>query len=47
LTEDEKLNILKTQQGNDENELDDDEIDLINRIRLSNMSISDFVAAIK
>lgn len=47
LTEDEKLNILKTQQSNDENELDDDEIDLINRIRLSNMSISDFVTAIK
>ena len=46
LSEDEKLNILQTEQNN-EDDLDDDEIDLINRIRLSNMSIQDFVAAIK
>jgi hypothetical protein len=46
LSEDEKFNILSTEQDNSELDLDDAEIDLINRIRLSNMSVDDFVRSI-
>lgn len=46
LSEDEKFNILSTEQDNTELDLDDAEIDLINRIRLSNMSVDDFVRSI-
>lgn len=46
LSEDEKFNILSTEQDNSELDLDDAEIDLINRIRLSNMSVNDFVRSI-
>lgn len=46
LSEDEKFNILSTEQDNPELDLDDAEIDLINRIRLSNMSVDDFIRSI-
>lgn len=47
LTEEEKLNILNTQEDNSDTDLDDSEIDLINRLRLSQMSVEDFINAIK
>jgi hypothetical protein len=46
LSEDEKFNILSTDQDDPELDLDDAEIDLINRIRLSKMSVNDFVNSI-
>lgn len=46
LSEDEKFNILSTDQDDPELDLDDAEIDLINRIRLSKMSVDDFVNSI-
>lgn len=46
LSEDEKFNILSTDQDSPELDLDDAEIDLINRIRLSKMSVNDFVNSI-
>lgn len=46
LTEEEKFNILNTGTDNPELDLDDAEIDLINRIRLSNMSVDEFVKSI-
>lgn len=47
LSEDEKFNILNTGTDNSELDLDDTEIDLINRIRLSNMSVDDFIKSVK
>lgn len=46
LSEDEKFNILNTGTDNPELDLDDTEIDLINRIRLSNMSVSDYLQSV-
>lgn len=46
LSEDEKFNILSTELDNPELDLDDEEIDLINRIRLSKMSVNDYLSAI-
>jgi hypothetical protein len=43
LSEDEKFNILNTDLDNPELDLDDEEIDLINRIRLSRMSVNDYL----
>ena len=43
LTKEEQFNILN-QANNDADNLDDSELDLINRIRLSKMSIEDFMA---
>lgn len=47
LTEEEKLNILGTQQDTSDTDLDDSEIDLINRLRLSNMSVEDYLNSIR
>lgn len=47
LTEEEKLNILGTQQDTSDTDLDDSEIDLINRLRLSNMSVDDYLNSIR
>ena len=48
LSEEEKLNILNTDDEKDDDEdLDDSEIDFINRVRLSGMSIEDYVQSIK
>lgn len=44
---DEQLNILKSTQNNPETELDDDEIDLINRIRASRMTPSQYIESLK
>lgn len=46
LSEDEKFNILNTELDNSELDLDDEEIDLINRIRLSKMSVNDYLTNI-
>lgn len=46
LTEEEKFNILSTQEDTDETDLSDEEVDLINRLRLSNMSVKDFLGTI-
>lgn len=43
LSEEEKFNILNTETDSSELDLDDDEIDLINRIRLSKMSVGDYL----
>lgn len=47
LSEEEKLNILNTQEDTSDYDLDDNEIDLINRLRLSQMDVADFVNSIK
>ena len=46
LNKNEQLRIL-TQEGNPETDLEDDEIELINTIRTSNMSIPEFINAIQ
>lgn len=48
LSEEEKLNILSTEsEDNSDNDLDDNEIDFINRLRLSGMSIEEYLDTIK
>jgi len=47
LSEDEKLNILNTSNEEDDTALDDNEIDLINRMRLSGMSVQEYLDSIK
>lgn len=47
LTREEQLNILKEEDAQDNNDLDDEEIDLINRLRLSGMTPEEFIAVIK
>lgn len=47
LTKEEQLNILKTSPEEEDNSLDEDEIGLINQIRLNQMTPQEFIAAIK
>lgn len=47
LTTEEQLNILKTSNDDTESQLEDDEIDLINKLRLSQMSPEEFINYVK
>lgn len=47
LTREEQLNILKTPSESEDNSLDEEEIGLINQLRLNQMTPEEFIAAIK
>lgn len=47
LTREEQLNILKTSSESEDNSLDEEEIGLINQLRLNQMTPEEFIAAIK
>lgn len=47
LTDEERLNILGTSEPEVDSDLDDSEIDLINHLRTNNLSVAEFVEAIR